>query len=693
MENQRVSMTLELQAPTEDSIFQCECEEQSLDAVAEEEERLESPSLTTPAATPVHGMPTEKRRDSKVRFHTGDRLTRVVELGSPWDNAPVTNKEETLQAYRLSCAAHKMKPLNKVVQQIEAIKDFKERANMLDLKGLRLDNRTCEALEAVFKRVQFVTIDLQGSSLEDDGAMAIFEMIDFYESTARLIVSNNGKLGGRAWLACSKMMKKSPCLEFLDVRNNTFDEYTIPLIGRPIRANCLLRTLHVEGCQLSGRVHLILVAALKTNTVLSDLFLGNNRLIADDMVHLGNILKINNTLQLLDLRDNNIQDDGLRFLCEGLLEQQIGLTSLVLWNNRITPQGIHALAAVLPFHATLETVNLGCNRIESQGCQILKPGMLSSKSLLRLGLVNCKVTCEGAIALAEVIGDNTVVERVDLRDNDIRVAGLMALALAHRVSHHLFRLDMKRNLRVEQRDMELVKKLFEDIERYSQRNKMEHEEREARKAVLKRQQELESQKKLEEEQEEAERRSVALAALSTALHAQALAESQGLPTMPKLDESEIENDDTDRDMSLLLDRPQFQPADEELEMEDQIEEQEGVEIKVDVCEVVNYVSTCNEHETEPTEEEETETTIVQSESATEGSNFHENELDVANDLDLNSHKETDRFLKDEITMADTDTGIAFTDIDNGKCSAMVDGHVDDTSLIENEMNGGDSPSS
>lgn len=45
------------------------------------------------------------------------------------------------------------------------------------------------------------------------GAMAIFEMIDFYESTARLIVSNNGKLGGRAWLACSKMMKKVRLIE------------------------------------------------------------------------------------------------------------------------------------------------------------------------------------------------------------------------------------------------------------------------------------------------------------------------------------------------------------------------------------------------------------------------------------------------------------------------------------------------
>ena len=56
----------------------------------------------------------------------------------------------------------------------------------------------------------------------------------------------------------------------------------------------------------------------------------------------------------------------------------------------------------------------------------------------------------GAIALAEVIGDNTMLERLDLRDNDIRVAGLMALALAHRVSHHLFRLDIKRNIKVEQ---------------------------------------------------------------------------------------------------------------------------------------------------------------------------------------------------------------------------------------------------
>lgn len=441
-------MTLELDQPVADGTTVIEEQPRSL--VLEQNEPSDEPVISTPAATPVEGVITKKRRDSKVRFLSGDQLTRVVELGSPWDNAPTSSTDETLAAYRRCCSEHKMKPLSRVLKQLESIQNFKERALCLDLKGLRLDNRTCEALEAVFKRLQFVTVNLEGTAMEDDGAMAIFEMMDFYESANRLIVSHNGKLGCRAWIACSKMMKKSPCLEYLDVRNNTFDEYTIPLIGRPIRANCLLKTLHVEGCQMTGRVHLIMVAALKTNTHLTDLFLGNNRLVADDMIHLGNVLKLNNTLQLLDIRDNNIQDDGVRFIFEGLLEQQRGLSNLVLWNNRITPQGMHAVAAVLPFHETLETLNLGCNRIESQGCQILKPGLLASKTLLRLGLVNCRVTCEGAIALAEVVGDNAILERLDVRDNDIRVAGLMALALAHRVSHHLIRLDIKRNIRVEQ---------------------------------------------------------------------------------------------------------------------------------------------------------------------------------------------------------------------------------------------------
>ena len=109
--------------------------------------------------------------------------------------------------------------------------------------------------------------------------MAIFEMLDFYDSAHRLVLARNPKLSGRAWLSCSRMMKKvrvssypsflcamsrlarflqSHCITFLDVRECVFDDFTIPLIGRPIRANCVLKTLHIEGNELTGRTHLIL---------------------------------------------------------------------------------------------------------------------------------------------------------------------------------------------------------------------------------------------------------------------------------------------------------------------------------------------------------------------------------------------------------------------------------------------------
>ena len=38
----------------------------------------------------------------------------------------------------------------------------------LDLKNCRLDNRSCEALEAVLSRMQMTTLDLERTGLEDD---------------------------------------------------------------------------------------------------------------------------------------------------------------------------------------------------------------------------------------------------------------------------------------------------------------------------------------------------------------------------------------------------------------------------------------------------------------------------------------------------------------------------------------------
>lgn len=56
----------------------------------------------------------------------------------------------------------------------------------------------------------------------------------------------------------------------------------------------------------------------------------------------------------------------------------------------------------------------------------------------------------GAIALAEVLAENKHITHLDLRENDVRVAGLMGLQLAHRMNHTLLSMDTPKAFKVEQ---------------------------------------------------------------------------------------------------------------------------------------------------------------------------------------------------------------------------------------------------
>ena len=115
----------------------------------------------------------------------------------------------------------------------------------------------------------------------------------------------------------------------------------------------------------------------------------------------------------------------------------------------------------------LETLNLGYNNITNEGVHRLKDGLLKNRSVLRLGMqctkvflrrlragwkkiwidrfktilfFSTQVTCEGAVALAEVIADSSRLIRLDLRENEIKSGGLMALSLSLKMNFSVTRL-------------------------------------------------------------------------------------------------------------------------------------------------------------------------------------------------------------------------------------------------------------
>ncbi|XP_064296182.1 protein phosphatase 1 regulatory subunit 37 isoform X2 [Phalacrocorax carbo] len=416
-----------------------------------------------------------------------DIVSGAVEPKDPWRYAQNVTVDEIMTAYKQACQKLNCKQIPKLLKQIQEFKDLVPRIDCLDLKGEKLDYKACEALEEIFKRVQFKIVDLEQTSLDEDGASALFDMIEYYESATHLNISFNKHIGTRGWQAAAHMMRKMNCLQYLDARNTSLLDHSAPFVARALRISSSLVVLHLENASLSGRPLMLLATALKMNMNLRELYLADNKLNGlQDSAQLGNLLKFNCYIQILDLRNNHILDSGLAYICEGLKEQRKGLVTLVLWNNQLTHTGMAYLGMTLPHTQSLETLNLGHNPIGNEGVRNLKNGLIGNRSILRLGLASTKLTCEGAVAVAEFIAESPRLLRLDLRENEIKTGGLMALSLALKVNHSLLRLDLDREPKKEsvKSFIETQKALLAEIQNGCKRNFILAKEKEEKEQKL-----------------------------------------------------------------------------------------------------------------------------------------------------------------------------------------------------------------
>lgn len=367
------------------------------------------------------------------------------------------------------------------------------RFEKLSLRGLSLSSATVEPLEEILKRIKFKSIDLECVEFEDaDAAIAIIEMMEFYDSTIDLSIGYHSEtLVPRVWACLAKLVRQSACLKSIDIKASYMPDATITIWCRAIRGAINIRTLHLEQTSLSGKPFSLLCVALHHNRTVQELFLADNNLNTNDMKSFAFALKLNRVVCLLDLRNNKLGDSGVRELCYALNQQcsayeqskkgsnnengddenakdkelledsdqidkislatsqcstqennETGVQTLVLWNNHITGASMPALSQVIRKYKWLVTLNLGQNpKLGDDGVFSLRPGLQRAK-LQRLGMYNCGLECEAAVAIAEVIAEARYLIRIDLRKNDIRFSGIMALAHALRENTKLLFLNI-----------------------------------------------------------------------------------------------------------------------------------------------------------------------------------------------------------------------------------------------------------
>ena len=184
-------------------------------------------------------------------------------------------------------------------------------------------------------------------------------------------------------------------------------------------------------------------------------------------VALGDALRNNTVLLRLNLGNNRLGDAGAESIAAGLAVNT-GLRTLNLAHNRVGPLGAAALAQALQVNRVLTSLDLDLNRLHDEGAVQLAPALRVNDVLSTLVLSGNQIGNVGAAALADAIAVNRGLVRLHLKYNRISGEGARLLAEAvlqnGRVTvtgpeflvHTVQRLQLKRSALAEPRNATLL---------------------------------------------------------------------------------------------------------------------------------------------------------------------------------------------------------------------------------------------
>ncbi|KAK9890412.1 hypothetical protein WA026_010502 [Henosepilachna vigintioctopunctata] len=345
----------------------------------------------------------------------------------------IVSSDGILQAYESSCKRHKTIELDTIKNQIAEIKNNVNHSATLNLSSITLTNDVNETLEDLLKVTNFQKIILSDCKFSNDSISEFLNMLEYYESTRELEVSVNFD-NSEAWQTFCNACANLDLLEVISFKGMIIGEEYMRNLLHVIKINSKITTLRFDGCELKMTPSFYLVDCLKNNTTLQELYLPSSKLYGREAQSLGAFLQVNFHLKVLDISNNFIGDRGLESLAKGLVKQNIpgaGLSVLVIFNNQLTEKSGTVINSIIKCCKNLHTLNLGYNNLTDEVLNEIKDGLMETKSLEGLGLQCTLLTCKGIISLAEAIEHNSSLLKINLKGNKaIQMQGLERLCNA-----------------------------------------------------------------------------------------------------------------------------------------------------------------------------------------------------------------------------------------------------------------------
>ncbi|CAJ0958981.1 unnamed protein product [Ranitomeya imitator] len=219
-------------------------------------------------------------------------------------------------------------------------------------------------------------------------------------------------------------MKESCGQGKLDFSTQNLSMESCQVLGLLLQDDVTFSHVLLSDCMLSEDGLKLILQGLRNNSVAKYLDLKGNNLRAEGAEALGKLLRHNTSVTSLTLEWNNLGmwEDGFSLLCDGLSCNQT-LQRLDLRNNQINHKGAEELSAALKQNLTLRELDLRWNNIGLLGGRALHDCLQSNRTILKMELSGNNIPSDilkaidfsPLFSMGEICSKN--VERIDMRQN------------------------------------------------------------------------------------------------------------------------------------------------------------------------------------------------------------------------------------------------------------------------------------
>jgi len=319
----------------------------------------------------------------------------------------------------------------------------------LDLNGTQIGKAGMSAVCSALKKNVHMSsslsfFDITNNKLESDGSSALANFLASPNSIRSLIISNTV---ANLDILLGALLRGSNEITHLDLSGNKFSKKEAPTLSKFLQSSANLSVLNLSNTQIPVENVKDIITALCNNLYLKDatLNLAENKLgvagarliasLADKMVNIA----------AFNLNDNELNDDGISVLCEGLCFNT-NIKRLYLDNNfksksKMRQNAMEAIVRLIgpENQCPIETLSLTGNSKANLGLDILPlfHCLATNEKLVFLDVSGNGFGNRGAAALGKALQTNEKLETLLWDANGTTLDGFQSFNTGLKRNRHL----------------------------------------------------------------------------------------------------------------------------------------------------------------------------------------------------------------------------------------------------------------